>query len=77
MAISKKAAAQLIYSEMTASGHPRKEIIERMVTEAGLTKAGAATYYTNFKRPPNSKSVATPALIESVVVMGEPDAPSV
>ena len=39
----------------------RKEIINRMVAEAGLTKAGAATYLQNFKAKAGLVVKRTPA----------------
>lgn len=45
---SKTAIAKRIFAEMT--GKTRKEVIERFITEAELTPAGASTYYANFKK---------------------------
>lgn len=49
--------AREIFNESYAKFHidpksvpARKDIINRMVTEAGLTPAGAATYLQNFKK---------------------------
>jgi hypothetical protein len=45
---SKTAIAKRIFAEM--AGKSRKEVIERFITEAELTPAGASTYYANFKK---------------------------
>jgi hypothetical protein len=49
---SKSAIATRIYQEMAASkeSFTRKQIIERFISEAGLTAAGAATYYFNITK---------------------------
>lgn len=44
---SKADVARGIFVEM--KGSPRKDVIARFISEAKLTKAGAATYYQNFK----------------------------
>lgn len=46
---SKAQIAQAIFDE-DARAKPRKEVIGRMRTEAGLTEAGASTYYQNMKK---------------------------
>jgi hypothetical protein len=49
---SKSAIATRIYQEM-ANGEEqftRKQVIDRFVTEAGLTPSGAATYYFNITK---------------------------
>ena len=48
---SKRQIAAKIFRENAALKQPaaRKDIIERFMTEAHLTKSGAATYYQNFK----------------------------
>lgn len=46
--INKAEIARAIFAETL--GLERKVIIERMVNEAGLTKAGANTYLANFRR---------------------------
>lgn len=45
---SKADVARAIFAEMT--GAARKDVIARFISEAGLTKAGAATYYQNLKK---------------------------
>ncbi len=45
---SKTAIAKQIYDRMI--GQSRKAVIDQFVSEAGLTPAGASTYYANFKR---------------------------
>jgi len=51
---SKADAARKIMEEMwddlQAGKVKRKDIIQRFVSEAGLTKAGASTYYGNIKK---------------------------
>lgn len=42
---SKMDLAKTIYARLTAEGKARKDIIKAFMDEAGLTKAGAATYY--------------------------------
>lgn len=44
---SKADIARGIFAEM--QGATRKDVIARFMSEARLTKAGAATYYQNFK----------------------------
>lgn len=56
---SKKEIAGNLYATMTAAGKPRKEILLAMI-QAGLTTAGAATYYNNFHSGAWS-TTATPA----------------
>ena len=46
--ITKAAIARQIFDAGKLEGLNRKEIIELFIDEAGLTKAGAATYYANF-----------------------------
>lgn len=47
--VNKMAVATEIFKRMTAEGKARKEIILAFVVEAGLTKAGSATYYQTIK----------------------------
>jgi hypothetical protein len=51
VAVTKAEKARTIFKECYAMPQvpQRKDIIARMVTEAGLTKAGAATYLQNMK----------------------------
>lgn len=46
---NKMMVATVIYERMIKEGKARKEIILSFVTEAGLTKAGASTYYQTIK----------------------------
>jgi len=46
--IKKVDIARTIYDREIKLGTSRKQIIELFINEAGLTKAGAATYYNNF-----------------------------
>lgn len=56
---TKKSVAGRIYMEMTMSATPaRKDVINRMVVEAGLTPAGAATYYATFKKATEARMLA-------------------
>ena len=41
--------ARALYDNGIKTGLVRKQIIELFINEAGLTKAGAATYYNNFQ----------------------------
>lgn len=46
---TKASLARPIFVEMYGQpGVARKDIIARLIKDAGLTKAGAATYYQNF-----------------------------
>jgi len=54
---SKMDKAQVVFDKMTADGQARKDIIAAFVKEAGLTKAGAQTYYQNLKK----KAATNPA----------------
>jgi hypothetical protein len=58
---SKSAIATRIYAEMAAAkeSFTRKQIIDRFVTEAGLTSAGAATYYFNITKKSKAAAVVT------------------
>lgn len=47
--VNKAAVAREIFNA-TASDVPRKDVLQRFMAEAGLTKAGAATYYQNMKK---------------------------
>jgi hypothetical protein len=49
---SKSAIAAKIYKEMADSetNYTRKDILAKFMTEAGLTEAGAATYYYNITK---------------------------
>ncbi len=47
---SKKAVAAAVFTAMNAAGNTRKEIMFTMCEKAGLSEAGAATYYNNFKK---------------------------
>ena len=66
---SKADKARQIFNESYANPAAipqRKDIIARMVNEAGLTKAGAATYLQNFKSKAGlvqKKEVAAPAAV--------------
>ena len=42
--------AKNLYDKGILHGLGRKEIVELFIVDAGLTKAGAATYYNNFKK---------------------------
>lgn len=46
---NKKTIAGTVFLTMTEQGKPRKEIVAEMISQAGLTTAGAATYYNNFR----------------------------
>lgn len=46
--VSKKDIATTIFCEM--EGAPRKDVIKRFVSEAGLTESGASTYYQAIKK---------------------------
>ena len=48
--ITKSSLAKDIYEDGIREGLSRKEIIELFIVDAGLTKAGAATYYANFNK---------------------------
>jgi hypothetical protein len=67
---SKSAIATRIYQEMAnADGEfTRKQVIDRFVTEAKLTPAGAATYYFNITK--KAKMV-----VGSDIVAEQPAAP--
>lgn len=47
-AVSKQDRAKAIYK--ATKGQARKDVIARFVSEVGMTPAGAATYYQNFKK---------------------------
>lgn len=47
-AVSKAAKAREIFNDM--QGSPRKDVVGKFVSEAGLTEKGAATYYQNFRK---------------------------
>ena len=63
VAVNKADKARVIFAEAYAQSPvpQRKEIIGRMVAEAGLTKAGAATYLQNFKTKAGLVVKRTPA----------------
>lgn len=46
--LSKAAVAREIFVRMRT--HPRKEVVQAFINEAGLTYAGAGTYYQNFRK---------------------------
>lgn len=46
---SKKEQARVIYNDIAGKGHGRKMTIQRFIDVLGLSKAGASTYYSNFK----------------------------
>lgn len=47
---SKKSLAIEIYNEMNANGPAkRKDVIDRFISEVGLSKPGSSTYYQNIK----------------------------
>lgn len=48
-AINKAEVARHIFNEVGVD-LPRKEVLQRFQKEAGLTAAGASTYYQNFKK---------------------------
>lgn len=48
--LSKKDRAERLYKEMNTGDNDRSSIIEAMVSEIGLSKAGATTYFHNFKK---------------------------
>lgn len=62
--ITKTSLAAGVFNRMYAEGAPRKEIITEMTAVAGLTNAGAATYYQNFLN--KAKLTANSAPISSV-----------
>jgi hypothetical protein len=48
--VTKADIGRTIFNESLATGNlVRKDVIARLVAEAGLTKAGAATYFQNMK----------------------------
>ena len=47
--VTKADIGRTIFAEELAKGSARKDIIARLVAEAGLTKNGAATYLQNMK----------------------------
>ncbi len=65
-ATSKKAIAAAVFATLTAAGKTRKEVLSDMVSHAGLSQAGAATYFNNFKKGlwtlPGAEAVAAPAV---------------
>lgn len=46
--VSKSSIARAIFLEEKPKGTARKDILARFESEAGLTKAGAATYFANY-----------------------------
>jgi SprT protein len=46
--MTKKSIARVAFNDM--KGQPRKDVIAAMIAKAGLTPAGAATYYQTFKK---------------------------
>lgn len=71
-AASKASVARQIFNS-AAPDTPRKDILARFQSDAGLTKAGAATYYQNMKKDagmvaqsgnqrPTAKPIATKAI---------------
>ena len=48
--ITKASVARTIFKEEMAKQSVRKDIIARLINEAGLTKNGAATYLQNMKK---------------------------
>jgi hypothetical protein len=42
--------AKEVYKKMILEGYERKEIMAAFVEEAGLTPAGASTYFQNLKK---------------------------
>lgn len=68
---SKKAIAAAIFIEMSADKKPRKEIIFSMIERAGLTNAGAATYYNNFKTSQWSTAPTTTSKVTAAVTVPE------
>lgn len=46
--MSKKSIAATVFAAMSVEGKTRKEIMEAMMKSAGLSKAGASTYFHNF-----------------------------
>ncbi len=79
--VSKKAIAAALYTTMSAAGDRRKDIIAKMIADAGLTKPGAATYYNNFRTgvwkiaAPTAVAGAV-APVEVVVMEETPAAPA-
>lgn len=47
--VTKKSQTIAIFTEMTAAGKVRKDIIAKMKTDLGLSDSGANTYYQNCK----------------------------
>ncbi len=58
---TKSAVAHRIFDEMQASDQvfTRKQVIERFISEAGLTPAGAATYYFKMNQKPKAEAAGT------------------
>jgi hypothetical protein len=48
--LTKVDKAKPVYEKMVAEGKTRKQIIETFISQVGLTKAGASTYYQNLKK---------------------------
>ncbi len=65
-ATSKKAIAASVFAAMQVEGKTRKEILFTMCEKAGLSEAGAATYFNNFKKGlwtlPGVEAVAVPVI---------------
>ena len=71
--MSKKAIAQRVFSEMI--NQQRKMVIAAISEQAGLSQAGATTYYNNFKNDKWTNSekkvkaaAATPVVIDTPLV---------
>ena len=47
---SKASKARAIFAAETAKGTARKDIIALFISDVGLTKAGASTYYEKFRK---------------------------
>ena len=63
--LSKKAIAAAVYVQMTTEGKRRKDIVFTMCEKAGLTEAGASTYYNNFRT--GVWKIATPTAVAGAV----------
>jgi hypothetical protein len=68
--ISKASIARTIYQRERAKGTTRKDIIQLFQTEAGLTAAGASTYFQNFFKAEHqpAKTIIQPAQAPTTII---------
>jgi len=61
--MTKKQLAEIVFNRLHATS-TRKEVIAAMVAEAGMTEAGASTYYSNFKNAATGGSQSVVSVVK-------------